>query len=98
MGIIIGTGEWDNTRHESLRLSGILNSLARRPEMMGARLELLARHAALLSLDTLSHALISPACLAQSLSQHITPAFFRPDSPNESGLDQRAEQIECALF
>src|SRR6266446_892396 len=26
MNIIIGTGEWDNTRHESMRLSGILNS------------------------------------------------------------------------
>jgi len=26
MSIILGTGEWDNTRHESLRLSGILNS------------------------------------------------------------------------
>jgi esterase/lipase superfamily enzyme len=26
MRIIIGTGEWDNTRHESYRLSGILNS------------------------------------------------------------------------
>lgn len=26
MGIILGTGEWDNTRHESLRLSGILNA------------------------------------------------------------------------
>src|SRR5689334_14268985 len=26
MGIIIGTGEWDNTRDESLRLSGILNA------------------------------------------------------------------------
>ena len=26
MGIIIGTGEWDNTRDESYRLSGILNS------------------------------------------------------------------------
>ena len=25
MGIILGTGEWDNTRHESMRLSGILN-------------------------------------------------------------------------
>lgn len=26
MGIIIGTGEWDNTRDESHRMSGILNS------------------------------------------------------------------------
>jgi len=26
MGIIIGTGEWDNTRHESLRLSSVLNA------------------------------------------------------------------------
>ena len=26
MGIIIGTGEWDNTRHESYRLSEILNA------------------------------------------------------------------------
>src|SRR6266700_1668289 len=26
MSIIIGTGEWDNTRHESYRLSDILNS------------------------------------------------------------------------
>jgi hypothetical protein len=26
MGIIIGTGEWDNTRHESYRLSEISNS------------------------------------------------------------------------
>jgi esterase/lipase superfamily enzyme len=26
MAIIIGTGEWDNTRHESYRLSEILNS------------------------------------------------------------------------
>jgi esterase/lipase superfamily enzyme len=26
MGIIIGTGEWDNTWHESYRLSEILNS------------------------------------------------------------------------
>jgi len=26
MGIILGTGEWDNTRDESYRLSGILNS------------------------------------------------------------------------
>ena len=26
MGIILGTGEWDNTRHESMRLSGILNA------------------------------------------------------------------------
>jgi esterase/lipase superfamily enzyme len=26
MSIIIATGEWDNTRHESLRMSGILNS------------------------------------------------------------------------
>jgi len=26
MGIILGTGEWDNTRHESLRLSETLNS------------------------------------------------------------------------
>jgi esterase/lipase superfamily enzyme len=26
MGIILGTGEWDNTRHESMRLSHILNS------------------------------------------------------------------------
>src|SRR5258705_11507917 len=26
MSIIIGTGEWDNTRHESYRVSGILNS------------------------------------------------------------------------
>ena len=26
MGIILGTGEWDNTRHESYRLSEILNS------------------------------------------------------------------------
>jgi esterase/lipase superfamily enzyme len=26
MSIIIGTGEWDNTRHESYRLSEILNS------------------------------------------------------------------------
>jgi len=26
MSIILGTGEWDNTRHESLRISGILNS------------------------------------------------------------------------
>ena len=25
MGIILGTGEWDNTRHESLRLSAILH-------------------------------------------------------------------------
>ena len=25
MNIVIGTGEWDNTRHESMRLSGILN-------------------------------------------------------------------------
>ncbi len=25
MDIILGTGEWDNTRHESLRLSGLLN-------------------------------------------------------------------------
>jgi len=24
MGIILGTGEWDNTRHESLRLSAVL--------------------------------------------------------------------------
>ena len=54
MGIILGTGEWDNTRHESYRLSEILNSkgippLARRPEMVRARLELLARYAAVLS-------------------------------------------------
>ena len=51
MSIIIGTGEWDNTRHESLRMSGILNCkgnqpLARRSEMVWPRLELLARHAA----------------------------------------------------
>jgi esterase/lipase superfamily enzyme len=26
MGIVLGTGEWDNTRHESYRLSEILNS------------------------------------------------------------------------
>jgi esterase/lipase superfamily enzyme len=26
MNIILGTGEWDNTRHESLRMSAILNS------------------------------------------------------------------------
>jgi esterase/lipase superfamily enzyme len=26
MGVIVGTGEWDNTRDESYRLSGILNS------------------------------------------------------------------------
>ena len=26
MGIILGTDEWDNTRHESMRLSHILNS------------------------------------------------------------------------
>jgi esterase/lipase superfamily enzyme len=26
MGIILGTGEWDNTRHETFRLSEILNS------------------------------------------------------------------------
>lgn len=26
MGIILGTGEWDNTRHESMHLSGILNA------------------------------------------------------------------------
>jgi esterase/lipase superfamily enzyme len=26
MNIILGTGEWDNTRHESMRLSDILNS------------------------------------------------------------------------
>ncbi len=26
MSIILGTGEWDNTRHESMRLSGILHS------------------------------------------------------------------------
>ena len=26
MGIILGTGEWDNTRHESLRLSGMLEA------------------------------------------------------------------------
>jgi esterase/lipase superfamily enzyme len=26
MNIILGTGEWDNTRHESLRMSDILNS------------------------------------------------------------------------
>ena len=26
MGIILGTGEWDNTRHECFRLSHILNS------------------------------------------------------------------------
>ena len=26
MGIILGTGEWDNTRHESIRLSSILNA------------------------------------------------------------------------
>ena len=26
MGIILGTGEWDNTRHESLRLSALLNA------------------------------------------------------------------------
>ena len=25
LGIILATGEWDNTRHESLRPSGILN-------------------------------------------------------------------------
>lgn len=25
MGIIVGTGEWDNTRHESLRMSALLN-------------------------------------------------------------------------
>ena len=56
MGIIIGTGEWDNTRHESYRLSRDLNSkghpaLARRPEMVRPRLELLARHAAVLSVE-----------------------------------------------
>jgi esterase/lipase superfamily enzyme len=26
MNIILGTGEWDNTRHESMRMSGILNA------------------------------------------------------------------------
>lgn len=26
MGIVLGTGEWDNTRHESYRLSDILSS------------------------------------------------------------------------
>ena len=26
MGIIIGTGEWDNTRHESFRLSALLSA------------------------------------------------------------------------
>src|SRR5207244_13044059 len=26
MGIIIGTGEWDNTRHESYRLSALMDS------------------------------------------------------------------------
>jgi esterase/lipase superfamily enzyme len=26
MNIILGTGEWDNTRHESMRMSAILNS------------------------------------------------------------------------
>jgi esterase/lipase superfamily enzyme len=25
-GIVLGTGEWDNTRHETYRLSEILNS------------------------------------------------------------------------
>ena len=54
MSIILSTGEWDNTRHESYRMSEILNSkgiqpLARRPEMVRARLELLARLLPLLS-------------------------------------------------
>ena len=58
MNIILGTGEWDNTRHESFRLSAILTrerhpALARRPPLVRTRLELLARHAALLSLHDL---------------------------------------------
>jgi esterase/lipase superfamily enzyme len=61
MGIVLGTGEWGNTRHESYRLSEILNSkgyqaLARRRKMARTRLELLARHAAVLFVkNRLSH-------------------------------------------
>jgi hypothetical protein len=52
MGIVLGTGEWDNTRHESHRLSEILNSKGIKHwlddgKWRGHRLELLARHAAL---------------------------------------------------
>ena len=83
MGIIIGTGEWDNTRHETLRLPGILNAkgiraLARRPEMVRARLELLARHAAVLLVEAYLHllSLAFLSCRAKSrhlllLSEHI---------------------------
>lgn len=28
MSVILGTGEWDNTRHESMRLSGLLHAKA----------------------------------------------------------------------
>ena len=64
MGIVLGTGEWDNTRHESYGLSEILNSkghqaLARRREMARPRLELLARHVAVLSVKVVIAARLS---------------------------------------
>jgi hypothetical protein len=50
-------GEWDNTRHESYRLSEILNSKGIKhwldDEKWRARLELLARHAAALFVEEL---------------------------------------------
>jgi esterase/lipase superfamily enzyme len=50
MGIIIGTGEWDNTRHESYQPSEILNSKAISIGLMTengvATIGLLVRHAA----------------------------------------------------
>jgi len=55
MDIILGTGEWDNTRHESYRLSEILNSKGIKHWLddgkWRARLELLARHAAALFVE-----------------------------------------------
>jgi esterase/lipase superfamily enzyme len=59
MGIIIGTGEWDNTRHESYRLSEILSSKGIKHwlderKMARSRLELLVRHAAILFVEDLS--------------------------------------------
>ena len=56
MSIIIATGEWDNTRHESLRMSRDSKlegnqPLVRRSEMVRSRLELLARDVAVLFVE-----------------------------------------------
>jgi esterase/lipase superfamily enzyme len=59
MGIIIGTGEWDNTRHESYRLSEILNAKGIKHwlddgKWRGHEWSYLARHAPILFVEDLA--------------------------------------------